>query len=125
MVSHTVVSVLYVSLLFLEPYHLYKDQCLWSLKPLFLFFVSLFLEPYHLYKDPCLWSLVQSLYSLGLSFWWNSLNFTRTNIYGTHVLINAAYEAGVKKFVHISTDEVYGGYNTVVRKNESEPPMRN
>jgi len=68
-------------------------------------------------KYTCLWHLVLCRCFLGLSFWWNSLNFTRINIYGTHVLINAAYEAGVKKFVHISSDEVYGGYNTVVRKN--------
>ncbi len=43
-----------------------------------------------------------------LSFW-SSLDFTRTNVYGSHVLINAAYEAGVDLFVHVSTDEVYGG----------------
>ncbi|KAK2174134.1 hypothetical protein NP493_826g01007 [Ridgeia piscesae] len=55
---------------------------------------------------------------VGLSFW-NSLNFTRTNVYGTHVLINAAYEAGVKKFVHISTDEVYGGNSTVKLKEDA------
>ena len=48
-----------------------------------------------------------------LSFW-SSLDFTRINAYGTHVLINAAHEAGVDLFVHVSTDEVYGGNSTVV-----------
>ena len=83
---------------------------------------SLILELSQLNNDQCLWSLILCLCSIGLSFW-NSLNFTRTNVYGTHVLINAAYEAGVKKFVHISTDEVYGGNSTVVGQNESETPM--
>ena len=53
----------------------------------------------------------------GLSFC-NCLNFTITNVYGTHVLVNAAYEAGVKKFVNVSTDEVYGGKSTVVCQTE-------
>jgi dTDP-glucose 4,6-dehydratase len=34
--------------------------------------------------------------------------FIRTNVLGTHVLLEAAKQVGVKKFVHISTDEVYG-----------------
>jgi dTDP-glucose 4,6-dehydratase len=34
--------------------------------------------------------------------------FTDTNVGGTTVLLQAAAEAGVKRFVHISTDEVYG-----------------
>jgi dTDP-glucose 4,6-dehydratase len=42
-----------------------------------------------------------------LSFW-SSLDFTRTNVYGSHVLINSAYEARVGLFIHVSTDEVYG-----------------
>jgi dTDP-glucose 4,6-dehydratase len=32
----------------------------------------------------------------------------RTNVMGTQVMIEAAKNAGVKRFVHISTDEVYG-----------------
>ncbi|ELT91052.1 hypothetical protein CAPTEDRAFT_223439 [Capitella teleta] len=43
-----------------------------------------------------------------LSFW-SSLDFTRTNVFGSHVLVNAAHEAGVGLFIHASTDEVYGG----------------
>ncbi len=34
--------------------------------------------------------------------------FTKTNILGTQVLLEAARKYGVKKFEHISTDEVYG-----------------
>lgn len=34
--------------------------------------------------------------------------FTRTNVLGTHVLLEAAKKMRVKRFVHISTDEVYG-----------------
>ena len=42
----------------------------------------------------------------------NSINgpliFTKTNVLGTHVLLESARLAGVKKFLHVSTDEVYG-----------------
>lgn len=31
------------------------------------------------------------------------------NVYGTNVLVAAAHEANVEKFVYVSTDEVYGG----------------
>ena len=34
--------------------------------------------------------------------------FVRTNVVGTHTLLDAAHRAGIKTFVHISTDEVYG-----------------
>ncbi|MEU6994876.1 dTDP-glucose 4,6-dehydratase [Streptomyces sp. NPDC046465] len=34
--------------------------------------------------------------------------FVRTNVLGTHTLVDAAYRAGVTTFVHVSTDEVYG-----------------
>lgn len=38
----------------------------------------------------------------------NSYGFTHTNVYGTHVLLESAKSVGIKKFIHISTDEVYG-----------------
>ncbi|KAL1637124.1 hypothetical protein SLS56_000782 [Neofusicoccum ribis] len=38
----------------------------------------------------------------------NSYQFTNTNVYGTHVLLESAKAHGVQKFIHISTDEVYG-----------------
>lgn len=34
--------------------------------------------------------------------------FVRTNVLGTQVLLDLAREAGIRKFVHVSTDEVYG-----------------
>lgn len=34
--------------------------------------------------------------------------FVRTNVLGTQVLLEAAKQYGVKKFIHVSTDEVYG-----------------
>jgi dTDP-glucose 4,6-dehydratase len=34
--------------------------------------------------------------------------FMETNALGTHILLEAAREYGIKKFIHISTDEVYG-----------------
>ncbi|MFC6094417.1 dTDP-glucose 4,6-dehydratase [Saccharothrix sp. BKS2] len=37
-----------------------------------------------------------------------SADFVLTNVLGTQVLLQAALEAGVAKFVHVSTDEVYG-----------------
>ncbi|MCL1695375.1 MULTISPECIES: dTDP-glucose 4,6-dehydratase [unclassified Lysinibacillus] len=34
--------------------------------------------------------------------------FVRTNVLGTQVLLEAAKQVGITKFVHVSTDEVYG-----------------
>ena len=38
----------------------------------------------------------------------NSLTFTKNNVLGTHTLLEAAKEANVQRFIHVSTDEVYG-----------------
>lgn len=38
----------------------------------------------------------------------NSLEFSRTNVLGTHSLMEAALKSGVPKIIHVSTDEVYG-----------------
>ncbi len=38
----------------------------------------------------------------------NSLEFSRTNVLGTHALMEAALKGGIPKIIHISTDEVYG-----------------
>ena len=35
-------------------------------------------------------------------------DFLRTNVLGTRVLLEAALRAGVKRFIHVGTDEVYG-----------------
>jgi dTDP-glucose 4,6-dehydratase len=37
--------------------------------------------------------------------------FVLTNILGTHVLLDAALKNGVKRFHHVSTDEVFGSLN--------------
>jgi len=34
--------------------------------------------------------------------------FVRTNVLGTHTLLDAARRLAIRKFIHISTDEVYG-----------------
>ena len=40
----------------------------------------------------------------------SSITFTGNNVVGTHVLLESAREyGGIKRFVHVSTDEVYGG----------------
>lgn len=46
--------------------------------------------------------------------------FVRTNVLGTHTLVHAAHLAGVRTFVHISTDEVYGSIDEG-SWTESEP----
>jgi len=38
----------------------------------------------------------------------NSFSFTQTNVFGTHVLLEAAKMHSIKRFIHVSTDEVYG-----------------
>ena len=39
----------------------------------------------------------------------NSLSFTQNNVYGTHTLLESARRWGkIKRFLHVSTDEVYG-----------------
>jgi dTDP-glucose 4,6-dehydratase len=38
----------------------------------------------------------------------SSIDFTRTNTLGTHVLLEAARQQNVARVIHVSTDEVYG-----------------
>ena len=38
----------------------------------------------------------------------NALSFTHNNIFGTQVLLESACAHKIKRFIHISTDEVYG-----------------
>jgi dTDP-glucose 4,6-dehydratase len=42
----------------------------------------------------------------------NSSPFVITNVLGTQVLLDAALHQGVKQFIHISTDEVYGSIDS-------------
>ena len=49
----------------------------------------------------------------------NSLAFTMNNTYGTHVLLEASRKAGtIRRFINVSTDEVYG--ETSLGKEEGE-----
>jgi len=53
----------------------------------------------------------------------SAADFVRTNVVGTQVLLDAARAAGVGRFVHVSTDEVYGSLElgTAERFSESTP----
>lgn len=46
--------------------------------------------------------------------------FVNTNVVGTHVLLNAALQEGVKRFHHISTDEVFGSLELGSKERFSE-----
>ena len=52
----------------------------------------------------------------------DSLQFTRDNILGTHVLLECCRKYGkINRFIHVSTDEVYGeSMNTVDEKHKTE-----
>ncbi len=45
--------------------------------------------------------------------------FTKTNVIGTHVLLEAARKHNIKKFIYISTDEVYGSVAEGSSKEDS------
>ncbi len=47
--------------------------------------------------------------------------FLRTNVIGTQVLLDAARKAGVKRFLHVSTDEVYGPMGPADTADEGSP----
>lgn len=49
----------------------------------------------------------------------NSIEFTRNNILGTHVLLESAKQYGIKKFIHVSTDEVYGEMSDKAKESET------
>jgi dTDP-glucose 4,6-dehydratase len=49
--------------------------------------------------------------------------FLMTNVIGTHTMLDAARKASVRRFVHISTDEVYGALGDTRRFHE-ETPLR-
>lgn len=46
--------------------------------------------------------------------------FLKTNILGTHTLLKRARSAGIKKFVHISTDEVFGSLELASKEKFTE-----
>jgi dTDP-glucose 4,6-dehydratase len=47
--------------------------------------------------------------------------FVRTNVLGTQVLLDAARRCGVERFVHVSTDEVYGSLGSTGAFTEETP----
>ncbi len=49
------------------------------------------------------------------------LAFVRTNVEGTQVLLNAARQGGVNRYLQVSTDEVYGSLGPTGRFTESSP----
>lgn len=55
----------------------------------------------------------------------NSFEFTRSNIFGTHVLLESAklFIHQVKRFIHVSTDEVYGESSVKDEKFDSNSPL--
>jgi dTDP-glucose 4,6-dehydratase len=50
-----------------------------------------------------------------------SAAFIRTDVEGTRVLLEAARELGVQRYLQVSTDEVYGDVKTPGRAQESDP----
>jgi UDP-glucose 4,6-dehydratase len=51
----------------------------------------------------------------------NSFAFTENNVMGTHVLVECAKNRGIQRFIHVSTDEVYGSsYEEDPRHIESD-----
>jgi len=50
-----------------------------------------------------------------------SADFIRTNVEGTRVLLDAARAVGVRRFLHISTDEVYGSLGPTGTSSEDAP----
>jgi dTDP-glucose 4,6-dehydratase len=54
----------------------------------------------------------------------NSRIFVDTNVLGTQTLLDAALELGIQRFVHVSTDEVYGSID-VGSWDEAEPLLPN
>lgn len=49
--------------------------------------------------------------------------FISTNVLGTQILLETSRRIGVKKFVHISTDEVYGAIENKLDKFYEDTPM--
>jgi len=51
----------------------------------------------------------------------DSSNFLKTNILGTQVILDIVRSSTIKKYIHISTDEVYG--QTIDKKFSEENPL--
>eukprot|EP00124_Ichthyophonus_hoferi_P000818 Ihof_evm4s34 gene=Ihof_evmTU4s34 len=66
-------------------------------------FVSYIFSIYQI--DTIIHAAAQSHVDLSFS---HSINFTKTNVLGTHVLLECARTHKISQFIHVSTDEVYG-----------------
>jgi len=55
----------------------------------------------------------------------NSFEFTRANVFGTHVLLESAklFKDQVRRFVHVSTDEVYGESTATGDRFDAASPL--
>jgi len=51
----------------------------------------------------------------------SAADFARTNVQGTQVLVEAARRRGIRRFLQVSTDEVYGSLGPTGRFTESSP----
>ena len=54
----------------------------------------------------------------------NSFEFTNNNVEGTHVLLEASRLANIRRFVHVSTDEVYGERSKGLKQGIGEDSER-
>lgn len=54
---------------------------------------------------------------------YNSSQFTLSNAYGSHILFESANKMKVKKFIHLSTDEIYGE-NTCEKSHNEQSPFK-
>lgn len=52
-------------------------------------------------------------------------DFVRTNVLGTQMLLDVARQRGVRRFLHVSTDEVYGSLGADGRFTEESPLAAN
>jgi UDP-glucose 4,6-dehydratase len=50
------------------------------------------------------------------------LEFTEVNVKGTHVMLESSRLCNIKRFVHVSTDEVYGSTEDVAEMNQLLEP---
>jgi dTDP-glucose 4,6-dehydratase len=51
----------------------------------------------------------------------DSTDFVRTNVMGTQTLLDAARRNGIRRFLHVSTDEVYGSLGSTGYFSETTP----
>jgi dTDP-glucose 4,6-dehydratase len=52
---------------------------------------------------------------------WTPLAAVETNVQGTAILLDAAREIGIERFIHVSTDEVYGSLEPPLEADELFP----